>query len=90
MTVAGIQFNWSMNLGNAVVSTLLALVIWMLNKLWNLGAVAVLQHNRALIDIDDHAEVINLHTTILVNSGMVKGPIGIPRVEERRHKPRLV
>lgn len=90
MTVGGIQFNWSINLGNALVSILLAFMIFMMNKLWNLGVAAITQHSQVLSDVDDHAEVINLHTTILVSAGMVKGPVGIPRVEERRHKARIV
>ncbi len=79
----------NVHLGDVMVTTMLAVVSLGLKKLYTTISTVIDQHDQALDDIDDHAEVINTHTKIFVDAGMVKGSIGIPRVEERRRKHRI-
>ena len=77
------------NLGNVIVTTAIGIVGLGLRKFYKLISEAIEKQEQALCDIDDHAEVINLHTGVMIEGGLVKGPIGIPRVEERRRKARI-
>lgn len=77
------------NLGNIMVTGAIGAIGWGVRRLYNLIAGAIERQEVALEDIDDHAELLNLHTGLFVDGGMVKGPIGLPRVEERRKKTRI-
>lgn len=83
-----INFTPDINLGNTIVTTLVAGVLWGMRMIYKVVAGAVDRHDQALEDVCDHAEVINLHTAILVRAGVAKG-VPIPMVEERRKKPRI-
>lgn len=82
-------FTTDISLGNAIVTSALAVLGWGARRLYNLVDTALDAHNQALDDIDDHAEVINMHTALFVDNGLAKGSIGIPRVEERRRRARI-
>lgn len=88
-----LTISYDINLGSILVVAAIGLLTTMLT--WGVRALVkkidtVLdQHDQAMDDIDDHAEVLNLHTGVLIEGGLVKGPIGIPRVEERRKKARI-
>ncbi len=77
------------NLGNLIVTGAIAGLGYGVRQLYTLIDRAVDSHKQALDDIDDHAEVINMHTDVLVDGGLVKGSVGIPRVAERRKKLRI-
>lgn len=77
------------NLGNIMVTGAIGAIGWGIRRLYTLIADAVERQEMALEDIDEHAEVINLHTSLFIDNGLVKGPIGLPRVEERRKKNRI-
>ena len=77
------------NLGNLLVTAAIGGVGFGLRKLYTLLNEALDTHNQALDDIDEHAEVINLHTDVFIDAGLVKGSVGIPRVEERRKRSRI-
>ena len=77
------------NLGNILVTTAIGGLGFGVRKLYTLISDALETHHQALDDIDDHAEVINLHTDVLMDGGLVKGSVGIPRVEERRRRGRI-
>lgn len=82
-------FTPDINLGNALVAAAIAVLGAGLRRFYKLVEGALDTHKQALDDIDDHAEVINMHTTLFVDNGIVKGPIGLPRVEERRRRSRV-
>jgi hypothetical protein len=77
------------NLGNMVITGCLAAIGYGLRKLYTLLDSALDAQQQALDDIDDHAEVINLHSNVLIDGGLVKGSVGLPRVEERRRRSRI-
>lgn len=77
------------NLGNLVVTAAVGIVGLGVRRLYTLIAEAIEHQQQALEDIDDHAEVINLHTNVMSEAGLLKGPIGVPRVEERRRRSRI-
>lgn len=77
------------NLGNVLVTSAIAVVGLGVRRLYTLVKDAIDRQELALEDIDDHAEVLNLHSNLFVEAGLVKGPIGLPRVEERRKRTRV-
>jgi hypothetical protein len=80
----------NVHLGDLMVTSMVAGATWVLGKVYKAIDAVIRQHDQALHDLDDHAEVINTHTKIFVDAGMVQGSIGIPRVEERRRKGRII
>ncbi len=82
-------FTPDLNLGNLLITGALTGIGYGLVKLYTLISEAIDLGKQALDDIDDHAEVINLHSNVLIEGGLVKGSVGIPRVEERRRRSRL-
>lgn len=91
--IQAVTLTYDINLGSllvaAAIGILTTLGTWGVRKLAKKIDTVLEQHDQAMDDIDEHAEVLNLHTDVLVEGGLVKGPIGIPRVEERRRKPRI-
>ncbi len=82
-------FTPDLNLGNLLITGALTVIGYGLLKLYTLISEGIDLGRQGLDDIDDHAEVLNLHTDVLVDGGFVKGSIGIPRVEERRRRSRI-
>jgi hypothetical protein len=82
-------FTPDLNLGNLLITCALAGIGYGLQKLYALISDGIDLGKQALDDINDHAEVINLHTDVLIEGGFVKGSVGIPRVEERRRHSRI-
>ncbi len=82
-------FTPDLNLGNLLITGALTGIGYGLIKLYRLIAEGIDLGKQALDDIDDHAEVINLHSSVLIDGGFVKGNVGIPRVEERRRRSRI-
>lgn len=83
------MIDMSVHLGDVIVTAGLAIVSFVGTRLYRTVKTVIEQHEQAIADIDDHAEVINMHTGILIAGGLVKGPIGVPRVAERRRLPRI-
>lgn len=88
-----LTISYDINLGSilvvAAIGLLTTILTWGVRALVKKIDTVLDQHDQAMDDIDDHAEVLNLHTGVLIEGGLVKGPIGIPRVEERRKKARI-
>jgi len=82
-------FTPDLNLGNLLITGALTGIGYGLIKLYTLISEGIDLGKQALDDIDDHAEVINMHTTLFVDHGLAKGSVGIPRVEERRRRSRI-
>lgn len=84
------MITYDVNLGSLLVTSAIGVVGLCLRKIYSLIHTVIEQHDQALGDIDDHAEVINIHTSLIVDAGLAKGPIGIPRVDERRRRNRVI
>lgn len=91
--IQALTITYDINIGSiavvAVVGLLTAALTWGVKLIVKRIDTVLDQHDQAMDDIEDHAEVLNLHTGVLIEGGLVKGPIGIPRVEERRKKARI-
>lgn len=91
--IQAITISYDINLGSilvvAAIGILTTLGTWGVRKLASKIDTILEQHDQAMDDIEDHAEVINIHTGVMIEGGLVKGPVGIPRVEERRKKARI-
>ena len=81
-------FDMTIHVGDVMTTVAVTAVGFGLRQMYKLVATAVERHDQALDDIEDHAEVINLHTGILVRNKLVDGE-GVPRVDERRKRPRM-
>lgn len=77
------------NLGNILITSALTGLGWGFHKLYKLIDRAMDAQEQAIDDLDEHAEVINIHSNLFIEGGLVKGGIGIPRVEERRRRRRI-
>lgn len=82
-------FTPDVNLGNVLVTAALGALGIGIRKLYKLISDAIDRQEQVIWDVDEHAEVINLHSSLLVEGGLVKGSIGLPRVTERRQRPRF-
>lgn len=80
---------YDVNLGSLLVTTAIGLIGLGLRKFYALIHAVIQRHDQALDDIDDHAEILNQHTSLIVDAGLVKGPLGIRRVDERRRRNRI-
>jgi hypothetical protein len=84
------MFDLTLHLGDLMVTTMLGVVSYGIKKLYHKTTTVIEQHDQALGDLEDHAMVINTHTRIFEDAGIVKGGVQIPRVVERRRLRRII